>query len=86
MMKEKVQTLLQCEPFAPLRIHLVNGESIDVPFRDAARLLSYGVLVFIGLKEGSRQAKDYDRFGFEQIARIEQRPTRGSAGRRKKAS
>jgi len=83
MLKEQVRTILKREPFTPFRIHLVNGKHYDVDHREVARFLGYGVLVFIGLKEGTHQAKGYDRFSFEQIARIEDRP---AARRRKKAS
>jgi len=83
MLKQEVKDVLAQKPFVPLRIHLKDGRSFDVPFLDVVRLLSYGVLVFIGLKEGTRQARSYDRFPFDQIETIEQRP---SARRRKKAS
>jgi hypothetical protein len=84
MQKEEVQSVIAHEPFEPYRIHLQNGKHYDVLHRDVARYLGYGVLVFIGLKEGTHSAKGYDRFGFDEIVRIEQRPSRG--GRRKKAS
>ena len=74
MQKEQVRNELNREPFVPLRLYLTDGRKFDVPFRDVAHMLSYGLLVFIGMKEGTRQAKSYDRFGFDQIERIEQRP------------
>ena len=77
MLKEQVQTMLERDPFVPLRIHLQDGRKFDVSHRDAARFLGYGVLVFIGLEEGSRQAKGYDRFPFERIERIEELPAGG---------
>jgi hypothetical protein len=86
MNKDEVRAELKREPFIPLRLHLKNGKTFDIPFREVAHLLGYGVLVFIGLKQGTRQAKGYDRFGFDDIVRIEQRPARGGKGRRKKAS
>ena len=57
MDKEAVRAELIREPFVPLRLHLSNGKTFDIPFRDAAHILSYGVLVFIGMKEGTRSAK-----------------------------
>ena len=84
MVKQEVQEALRREPFVPLRLHLKDGRTFELPFRDVAHLLGYGVLVFIGLKEGTHQAKGYDRFAFEDIAQIEERPKRGQ--RRKKAS
>jgi hypothetical protein len=86
MLKEDVRAEITREPFVPLRLHLRNGKTFDVPFRDVAHMLGCGVLVFIGLKEGTHQAKTYDRFSFEDILRIEHRPPRGKAHRPKKAS
>ena len=86
MQKEEVRAELTREPFVPLRLHLKDGKTFDIPFRDVAHVLGYGVLVFIGLKEGTHQAKAYDRFSFENIVRIERRPKRGMDRRRKKAS
>jgi len=86
MLKQDVRAELTREPFIPLRLHLRSGKKFDVPFRDVAHLLGYGVLVFIGLKEGTHQAKGYDRFGFEDIVRIEKLPGGKNGQRRKKAS
>ena len=85
MLKDEIKAELQRDPFVPLRLHLLDGRTFDVPFREVAHVLSFGVLVFIGLKEGTRQAKGYDRFPFDHVERIERRPTRGGQ-RRKKAS
>ena len=84
MLKELVRAELARDPFVPLRLYLRNGATFDIPFRDVARILSFGLLVFIGLKRGTRQAQSYDRFAFDDIVRIEQRPAR--SGRRRKAS
>ena len=35
-----------------------NGATFDIPFRDVARILSFGLLVFIGLKRGTRLAEE----------------------------
>jgi len=86
MLKEQVKAELAREPFVPLRLHLRGGKTFDIPFRDVARMLSFGLLVFIGLKPGTRQASSYDRFAFENILRIEQRPMRNNGQRRRKAS
>jgi hypothetical protein len=82
MQKEDVVSILQREPFVPYRIYLENGKHYDVPHRDVARFLGYGVLVFIGLKEGTHSAKGYDRFGFDHILRVEDRPARGKKTRK----
>jgi hypothetical protein len=90
MLKQDVQDLLSRNPFVPVRLpfvpvrlHLADGRTFDVPFPDVARVLSYGVLVFIGMKEGTRQADSYDRFTFDQITRIETLTSRGGRGRKK---
>ncbi len=86
MLKEEIRAELTREPFVPLRLHLSDGRKFDVPFRDVAHIIASGVLVFIGLKEGTHQAKSYDRFGFDHIIRIEHRPARGGGKKGKKAS
>jgi hypothetical protein len=86
MEKDQVRAELKREPFIPLRNRLTDGRKFDVPFRDVARFLTYGVLVFIGMKEGTRQAKSYDRFGFDQIERIEPLPAKKNPRGRRRAS
>lgn len=85
---EDVETILRREPFAPLKLLKVNGQALDIPFRHAAVVLrGQGLLIFKGVKSAtSRQAKSYEVVAFDRIDRIEQRPVRGSGGRRKKAS
>ena len=36
MLKQEVNELLSLEPFVPLRIHLKDRRTFDVPFRDTA--------------------------------------------------
>jgi hypothetical protein len=84
MTKEEINSELNREPFVPLRLHLRDGRRFDVPFREVARMLPYGVLVFIGLKEGTHQADSFDRFPFDAVERIEQRP-KGEKRKRRKA-
>jgi len=83
MDKEAIRSELNREPFIPLRLHLKDGRTFDVPFRQVARIVSSGVLVFIGLKEGTHSAKGYDRFAFNNVDRIEHRK---NGRKRKKAS
>jgi hypothetical protein len=82
----KVAAQLQRTPFVPLLFHLKDGRTFEVPHRDVARLLSYGVLVFIGLQEGTHHADGYDRFPYDAITRIELLRRKGGRSRRKKAS
>ena len=81
---EDVRAELLRDPFIPFRVHRSNGKKYDVPFRDAARLMSYGFLVFIGKKyEGSRASKGFDRFPYDDIVRIEHRPAKGRRSSKK---
>ena len=86
MKKEEVRGELTREPFVPLRLYLTDGRTFDVPFRQVAHMLGYGVLVLIGADIKAHTAKGYDRFAFEQIERIEPLPSKPSRGRRRKAS
>ena len=83
MLRDQIEAELAREPFVPLRLHLRGGKTFDIPFRDVARVLPFGLLVFVGLKRGTRQASGYDRFAFDNIVRIEQRPGRDGQRRRK---
>ena len=86
MEKEQVRAELMREPFVPLRVHLRNGKRYNISFRAMTHMLEYGLLIFIGMKEGTRQAKAFDRFGFDAIDRIEQRPGAKGGRKRKRAS
>jgi len=55
--KEQIRAELTREPFVSLRLHLWNGKTFDVPFREVAHMLGYGVLALKGLKQGTHQAK-----------------------------
>jgi hypothetical protein len=60
---------------------------LEVPFRNSAVAAHYGLIVFKGIqREGSHVAKSYEQVPYDRIARIEQRPGRGRAPRRRKAS
>ena len=85
MQKEAVVAELDREPFVPLRLHLTKGRKYDVPERRAAHMLGYGLLVLIGLKPGSVQAKGYDTFAFDAIERIEPLGGKRAGGKRKRA-
>jgi hypothetical protein len=83
MTKQQVRAEFSREPFVPLRIHLNDGRRFEIPFREMTWLLGYDVLVFKGMKQGSRRAKSYTTFPYERIVRIEQRPGRAVTKRRK---
>src|SRR2546423_3625648 len=75
MLKEEVREVLSRKPFNPVRLVLKDSRTFDVELPDAARLTAHGVLVFIGMKEGTRQAQRHAEFGFDSIARIEPLPS-----------
>ena len=79
MLKDEVITKLARDPFIPLRVHLQDGRKVKIPFRESAHLFpTWGLLVFIGMKEGTRTAKGYDRFPPDYITKIEKlRPPKG---------
>ena len=84
MLMDEVIHELDRNPFVPLRLHLQDGRTMKIPFRASAHILgTWGVLVLIGMKEGTRTAKGYDRCPFDYIVRIEKLP-KGRA--RRKAS
>jgi hypothetical protein len=84
MLKDEVIRELDRKTFIPLRLHLQDGRKMRIPFRESAHILgNWGVLVLIGMKEGTRTAKGYDRCTFDYIVRIEKLP-KGRA--RRKAS
>ncbi len=83
---DAVEAELTRIPFTPFRFRLKDGRTFDVAHRDVAHILSYGVLVLVGLKEGTRRADGYDRFPYEAIARIERRPPKRGQATRRKAS
>ena len=85
MLKEDVKAIMDRDPFKPFAFRLVNGKRYKVTSPEAAVFLGYAVLFFIGHKAGTRQAKGYDRFTFEQIEQIEEL-SKGGGRRRKKAS
>src|SRR5437762_119907 len=80
MLEQDVDVDLMREPFVPLRLHLKDGKRFDLPYPEMFRLLTYGILVFIGHKRGTHQSKSYDRFSYDQIDRIEQRPVLTGGG------
>ena len=86
MTDDEIETELLRTPFVPFRFHLNDGRTFDVPHRNSAHLLPYGVLVLLGLREGTHSADGYDRFPYEAIRRIEFNPPKRRPSRRRKAS
>ncbi|HEY8749342.1 MAG TPA: agmatine deiminase family protein [Tepidisphaeraceae bacterium] len=86
MDREEIRTELTRDPFVPLRLHLTDKRTFEVPFRQVAHMISSGVLVLIGLKEGTHSADGYDRFACEKIEWIEQLPQKSDASQLKAIS
>jgi hypothetical protein len=76
MDRETIRAAVTREPFIPFRVHASDGRKFDVAFRDMVRALSAGLVVFIGMKEGSRQAQSFTELAYTNIDRIEDRPSK----------
>jgi hypothetical protein len=76
MTSKDIETELERDPFVPLRLHLVSGKTIDIPFPGVAWLMQNGLLVFHGAKPERAKVEGYDVIALRNIERIEQRPTR----------
>ncbi len=84
MLKTEIEAALTRRPFLPLRIHLDDGATVDVPFAHVAVPFSKTLLVMLGVKsETSRSATGKLEVAYERIARIELRTARGRRHRRK---
>jgi len=84
MLKEEIEAELAREPFVPLRLYLRNGKKLPIPVREAALVMKDDMLVVIGAKPQTHQAKGYLTFDFDQVVRIEQlRGGKDGQGRRK---
>lgn len=83
MLEKEVKSELARQPFVPLRLHLRDGKTFDIPFPEVAHPLQSGVVVLIGLKQGTHQAKGVHTYVYEDILRIERRPARPHPRRRK---
>jgi hypothetical protein len=83
MTSQDIKAELEKDPFVPLRLHLVSGKTIDVPFPSAAWVLQISVLVFQNVQQGSQSASGYDVVALRNIERIEQRDVNGGRRRRK---
>jgi hypothetical protein len=86
MEKQDIIAALDQEPFVPLRLRLVDGRRLDVPYRHVAIVQKQHLLVFKGVKSPtSQRATGYEALGFHLIEGIERRRS-ASGRRRRKAS
>ena len=73
MTSEDVTSELDKLPFAPFRIHLVSGKTIDVPDSGLAFMLQNAVMVF-QRQEDDQDTPPYDIISLRNIERLEQVP------------
>jgi hypothetical protein len=74
MTTKDIEGELEKQPFIPLRVHLVSGKTIDIPFSNAAWLLQNALLVFQHARPGKVRIDGYDVIALRNIERVEQRP------------
>jgi hypothetical protein len=86
MSKDEIKAELARDPFVPLRLHLKNGQRVSVPFPEVVHVMNRDMLVVKGAKPGTRRAKGYVTFVFEDVIRIEQLRNGNTGHRRRKAS
>ena len=72
MNEKDLQEELNVDPFKPLRLHLVTGQTVDVLRSDAAMPLRDRLLVFRNMSSEARRAEGYDIIAYANIERIEQ--------------
>lgn len=70
MTSEEIRSELERQPFAPLRLHLVSGKTIDIMSDGVAWMLQNSVLVL----QDPRSHQRYDVVSLRNVERIEQRP------------
>ena len=67
MIRADVLAALRREPYVPARVHMADGRHYDLPFREASHAISDSLIVFIGMRPGTRQAERYELLNFERI-------------------
>jgi hypothetical protein len=83
MTSQDIKGELEKDPFVPLRLHLVSGKTIEIPFQSAAWVLQNAVLVFQNPRRGSQSVSGYDVISLRNIERIEQRSSSGGRSHRR---
>jgi hypothetical protein len=78
--KEEITSQFSRQPFSPLRLVLKDGRKYDVLFAEAARIAADRVMLFIGAKQGTRQAERCEHISYESITAIEPLPSAAHAG------
>ena len=70
MTSAEVRSEVEKQPFAPVRLHLVSGKTVDVESDGSAWMLQNSVIVF----QNPRSHGRYDMISLRNIERLEQLP------------
>ncbi len=86
LQKQDVRTLLDREPFIPMKLVKKDGKSFPINFKHVLFPMKDGVIVFKGIESAtSHYAKDgYEHVNYESIERLEpqaKRATKNSKGK-----
>jgi hypothetical protein len=73
---EDIRSEIDKEPFVPFRLHLVSGNTVDVPNSSSAFMLKNAVMVF-HKQPTDPESTPYDIIAMRNIERLEQRPAGG---------
>ena len=79
MIFKEIQSKLEKEPFAPLRLKLVSGKTVRVSTPNSAFLLPNALLIIRGKRPGKAMVEGYDVIALRNIENIE---SSGQASRR----
>ena len=84
---DEIVSILDREPFVPLRVVRSDGKSFTIAFAHAARLSIGGLMVFRGVKDAIHQrATGFDVIGYDRITAIEpKKPARSKRPPKRKA-
>ena len=72
MTTEDVKRELTRDPFVPLRLHLLSGKTVGIPYPNTAWVRQNTLLVVHPLQRGTAEIGGYDVVALRLIERIEQ--------------
>jgi len=82
MTSDKLKEVLKAEPFAPFRLHLADGRSIDVPHPELMAISPSGRVAYV-FRQGNRHDSGH-HFDVLMITDIEVRTARPGNGRQRR--
>jgi hypothetical protein len=73
MNRDDIRTIMNHEPFVPLKLIKTDGKRIDIPFQHVLVAMSDGVIVFKGVESATSRfaRKGYEHVNYESIDRLE---------------